>query len=121
MEFQKELSGTWKIFAKGGGNSGFDIETTYDYLRLKNNKHYFIFHGDTLKASGNFSVYDSGYDNSIYFESYFVKFNKGIDYDSKLRFPIDRNLDVTLVHSDTLIFSWRRIADGDQYIFIRAK
>jgi hypothetical protein len=119
--FRKDISGTWELLGAGGGLSPHEIETNFNYLRLKTINQYLIFNYDTLKASGDYAVYESGYEDNQYFEPFFIRFNKGSNYDIKLTFPIDEDLDVSIINNDTLILSERQFSDGYQYFFTRAK
>jgi len=121
MEFRKDISGTWKSLFAGSGYSPHDIKVNYTLLRLKSNNRYYIYNYDTLKASGKYSIYDSGYENNKYYEPFYINFEKGSTFDSKLTFQIDKNLDVSIINNDTIGFSLRKIADGEQYFFTRSK
>ncbi len=121
MEFRKDIKGTWYILHAGGGDSSSESETNFTHLSLKQNNQYSIFNHDTLKASGTFSLYDSGYDDNKYYEPFYVIFKKGSTYDPKLFFPIDEKLDISIFNNDTLAFSGRNITDGIQFFFTRTQ
>ena len=121
IEFRRDISGTWNTFFAGGGLSLSEIKTNYTSLRLTSHNRYSIFNYDTLKASGKYTLFESGYKNNKYYEPFYIKFEKGSPYDAKLVFPIEGNLDISIFNSDTIAFSPRDISDGLQFFFTKSK
>ena len=116
IEFKKDISGRWQFDGAGGGIfGGWYKDNTFSHLELKKSNRYYIYNFDTLKAKGDYVMKESENKNN-WFEPYYLNFFT-TDY-LKISFPFNQDLDVTIIHNDTLLLSERNI-DGLSYYFTR--
>ena len=118
VEFRKDISGVWQFDWQGGPfQGGWYKNDSYTHLKITSNYQYFIYKHDTLKISGKYSVFESEEKNSDFYEPYYVKFNNS-NSNNGVGFPFNWDLNVAVIHNDTLYFAERNI-DGQSYYFTR--
>jgi hypothetical protein len=118
MEFQNDLTGTWKIIWTSGGMVPQTIQTNFSLLQIKKNNHYFIYSNDTLKASGDYSIFKAGYNPYLKKQTFEVQFNNGIDQGLQVIFPFNEKLSTEFISNDTLVFS-QTCPDCSQFAFAK--
>ena len=118
-DFRRDISGKWEFLSAGGGETFHSISVNFTSIVLDNSYNYFIYSNDTLKASGNYSLHDSGYNSESGLEKYYIRFNKGAYFNPTLIFPIDIDLDIDIQKSDTLVLYERGYADGIGFSFTK--
>lgn len=117
MEFKRDISGVWKCDGVGGGFIGTWIKPkAFSHISIRKNNRYYIYNLDTLKTSGEYIIKESD-QNQEYFEPYNIFFKNSTSED--FGFPLNIELDLTIINNDTIVFGESNYDDGLQFFFTR--